>query len=139
MSYRDFWRYIFCVAIAALILPPCAFSQQAETIGFDNLPLGAEITSVLTMQGIFLQSADGTPVKVVDAKAMGGNRPHSKPHAISAISKGLPLEILFTSPRRKVGLYFGNVEGDVKAVLSAYSDENELLEQSSIITIGASL
>ena len=112
-------------------LLPTDFGPEAERIDFDNLEPGDEVTFQLRMQGVRLQSLDDGPPRVVDATTMTGN-PHSAPHAVASAAKGSPLEVLFTSPRNKVGMYVGNLPGPATAVLQAFDLDDNLLEEVSV-------
>jgi len=139
-------NYFFLAGVFALLLllPPSTalcqsnsispqdFGPSAERIGFDSLVMGTPLTFHFTMQGIYFYSNDNAQTAVVDAVAMGGARPHSEPFAVTTTSKGdksVPLEIFFSSPKKKVGMYFGHVDVAIQAVLSAYDAEGKMLDK----------
>lgn len=113
-------------------LSPNDFGPAADRIDFDDLGLGHDVRLQLTMRGVIPRSADGSPITVVDATAMGGNQPHSQPYAVMTSPAGLPLELKFSAPRSEVGMYFGNLDVSTTARLRAYDDREVLLDEVAI-------
>lgn len=115
------------------------FGPSAERIRFDNIVRGTVLSFQLTMQGVLIQSEDGTPVQIVDKNGMGGgDLPLSDPNAVSTALNDVPLEIQFLTPKNRVGVYFfvGHIDSPVTAVLKAY-DKGGVMISESLVTVPA--
>lgn len=116
-------------AVSAQTLSPRDFSAAADRVGFDDLTSQSPVTYQLTMAGLYPLCPDNSPVQLVDSRNMEG----SALYAISTSSPdpALPLEILFSQPRSKVGFHFGVVAAIRKAVLTAYDDSGREVGKST--------
>ncbi|MGA1864284.1 MAG: putative Ig domain-containing protein [bacterium] len=113
---------------------PADFGPSADHINFDDLADFVSVKSQFTMQGVLLQSTDGSPLHIVTARQMAGGRPQSPPYAASTADNAVPLEIALLSPRTRIGFTFflHTIEAETIAILKAYDADDHIIQETSI-------
>lgn len=112
---------------------PASFGPSAEHLHFDDLSIRVPVKSQFTMKGVLLQTEDGNPLQVVTTEQMSGGHPQSLPYAVSTGDHSPALEILFLSPRNRVGFTFflNAIEEETLAMLRAYDADDHLIQETS--------
>lgn len=103
------------------------FTTQARVIGFDDIDFGEKVAyHYWESHGVrFVDNGEITPI-LINSYNRGGDGTVSEPYSISAdgdwpsTSANEPLEMKFKRGQKRVGMYIGNGNGELKAKLTAY-------------------
>lgn len=114
-----------------LTQPVLEVSYELPVVDFENLPHGLVLTNQLTMQGIQHVTSNGEGLVVLD-EATGTIKPRSGVHLLSTQGESESISVMFHSLRKRVGFYFSPPAGSNVAVLQAYDENGQLLEEKNI-------